>query len=96
MPKVVPVVTVEQISGIYGFHPNTIRSWLKKGLKYYRKGPGGKISIPIPELILFLKKHYATSVTKELPREEWARRSERGLRIRTKTSRNPEEPPKEK
>ena len=56
--QIIPVVSVEQISRAYGFHYNTVRSWLKLGLKYYRRGHGGKIYVPVKELREFLTLHY--------------------------------------
>lgn len=43
---VIRMLSVERISELYGFHPNTIRSWVNyDGLRHDRRGPGGKIYI---------------------------------------------------
>ena len=45
-PIRVKLLSVEEISDQYDFHPNTIRSWIHRdGLRHYRKGPGNKILI---------------------------------------------------
>ena len=77
--KIIPVVSVEQISAVYGFHPNTVRSWLQLGLKYYRRGPGGKVYIPVKELSEFLNAHYK-QVALDLPTR--VTRVQRGLKGR--------------
>jgi len=77
--KIIPVVSVEQISISYGFHPNTVRSWLQLGLKHYRRGPGGKVYIPVKELSEFLSAHYK-QVASGLPTRDT--RVQKGLRGR--------------
>ena len=44
--KVIHLLSVERISELYDFHPNTIRSWVNHdGLRHTKHGPGGKIYI---------------------------------------------------
>lgn len=58
-PRLIRVYSVEEISNQYDFHPNTIRSWTRKdGLRYYRKGPGGKILIREDDLNAFFDRLY--------------------------------------
>lgn len=40
----VPMLSVQQICEMYGFHPNTVRAWVNRdGLKAEKHGPGGKL-----------------------------------------------------
>ncbi len=42
----IPLLSVKHISRDYDFHPNTIRSWVKRDdLRHIRRGRGGKILI---------------------------------------------------
>ncbi|MFC2067216.1 helix-turn-helix domain-containing protein [Chloroflexota bacterium] len=43
---VIRMLSVERISELYDFHPNTVRSWVNSdGLRHIRRGQGGKIYI---------------------------------------------------
>ena len=58
-PIRVRLLSVEEISNQYDFHPNTIRSWIHRdSLRHYRKGPGGKILIREDDLIKFFDELY--------------------------------------
>ena len=58
-PRMVKVYSVEEISALYDFHPNTVRSWTHRdGLRHYRKGPGGKILIREDDLNRFFDEFY--------------------------------------
>ena len=51
--------SVNEISELFGFHPNTVRLWIHRdGLRHYRKGAGGKIYIREDDLKDFLAKFY--------------------------------------
>ena len=51
--------SVAEISQKYGFHANTIRLWVHRdGLRYYRKGRGGKIYIREDDLKDFFARYY--------------------------------------
>ena len=55
----IPAYSVADITTEYGFHPNTVRAWVHRdGLRYHRKGRGGKILIREDDLETFLKKFY--------------------------------------
>ena len=57
--KVIRLLSVERISELYGFHPNTIRSWVKlDGLRHTKQGPGGKIYIRKEDVERFIKLWY--------------------------------------
>ena len=51
--------SVNEIRELFNFHPNTVRLWIHRdGLRYYRKGPGGKIYIREDDLKDFFAKFY--------------------------------------
>ena len=53
--------SVAEIAERYRFHPNTVRAWVHRdGLRYYRKGRGGKILIREDDLLDFLVRAYET------------------------------------
>ena len=53
------MLSVQEISSLHGFHPNTIRAWVSRdGLRCYRKGRGGKVLIREDDLSEFLAKWY--------------------------------------
>ena len=55
----VRLYSVAEISELFGFHANTVRSWVHRdGLRHYRKGPGGKIYISEDDLKDFLARFY--------------------------------------
>ena len=55
----VRLYSVEELSQLYGFHPNTVRLWVHRdGLRHYRKGRGGKIYIRDDDLKDFFAKFY--------------------------------------
>lgn len=56
--RLIRVASVLQIANDYGFHPNTVYSWLGMGLPFVRKGRGGKILIPVVSLEKFLEANY--------------------------------------
>ena len=58
-PIRIRLLSVSEISDLYDFHPNTVRSWVHKdGLRYYRKGPGGRILIREDDLTRFFDELY--------------------------------------
>ena len=58
-PISVKLFTVNEISELYDFHPNTVRSWIHRdGLRYYRKGPGRRILIREDDLMKFFDQFY--------------------------------------
>lgn len=58
-PRMIRMYSVEEISELYDFHPNTVRSWIHKdSLRHYRKGPGGKILIREDDLNRFFDAYY--------------------------------------
>jgi excisionase family DNA binding protein len=58
-PIRVRLLSVREISELYDFHPNTVRSWIHKNdLRYYRKGPGGRILIREDDLNRFFDQFY--------------------------------------
>jgi len=58
-PIQVRLLSVNEISELYDFHPNTIRSWIHRdGLRHYRKGPGGRILIREDDLNRFFDELY--------------------------------------
>lgn len=58
-PRMIRVYSVEEIGELYDFHPNTVRSWIRRdGLRHYRKGPGGKILIREDDLNRFFDEFY--------------------------------------
>lgn len=58
-PIRVRLLSVDEISEQYDFHPNTVRSWIHRdGLRHYRKGPGGKILIREDDLNRFFDEFY--------------------------------------
>ena len=58
-PIRVKLLSVNEISELYDFHPNTIRLWIHRdGLRHYRKGPGGKILIREDDLNRFFDEFY--------------------------------------
>ena len=53
------MLSVTRISKKYGFHPNTVRSWVTRdGLKAVRHGPGRKIFIKQDDVEAFIKRWY--------------------------------------
>ena len=55
----VPMLSVNRISNKYGFHPNTIRSWVNRdGLRAVKHGPGGKLFLRQDDVEAFLNKWY--------------------------------------
>lgn len=53
------LLSVERISELYGFHPNTIRSWVNlDGLRHTRRGAGGKIYIRQEDIERYIKLWY--------------------------------------
>ncbi len=57
--KVIRLLSVERISELYDFHPNTIRSWVKHdGLRHTKQGPGGKIYARKEDVDRFIKLWY--------------------------------------
>lgn len=55
----VPLLSVKRISQDYDFHPNTIRSWVKRDkLRHVRRGRGGKILIRKDDVERFIKQWY--------------------------------------
>lgn len=53
------LLSVEDVARLYGFHPNTIRSWVKEdNLRHYRKGRGGKIYIREDDVRDFIARYY--------------------------------------
>ena len=51
--------SVQEISTLFGFHPNTIRLWIHRDhLRHYRKGPGDKIYIREDDLKDFFAEYY--------------------------------------
>lgn len=57
--KVIRMLSVERISELYDFHPNTIRSWVKQdGLRHTKQGPGGKIYIRKEDVERYIKLWY--------------------------------------
>ena len=57
----VVLLSVADIAERFQFHPNTIRSWLREGLRAYRggRGPGGgKIYVREDDLLDFLARTY--------------------------------------
>ena len=55
----IKMLSVEQISERYHFHPNTIRSWVNLDeLRHYRSVPGRKILVREDDLIDFLIRNY--------------------------------------
>jgi len=58
-PLQVTLLSVNEISEEYDFHPNTIRSWIHRdGLRHYRKGRGRKILIREDDLNRFFDEFY--------------------------------------
>ena len=58
-PRAVRLFSVNEVSKLYDFHPNTIRLWIHRdGLRHYRKGPGDKILIREDDLNDFFDKYY--------------------------------------
>jgi excisionase family DNA binding protein len=58
-PNPVLMLSVEEVSSLYGFHPNTIRLWIHRdNLRHYRKGRGGKIFIREDDLKDFFARFY--------------------------------------
>jgi excisionase family DNA binding protein len=55
----IKMMSVEEISKQYHFHPNSVRRWIHHdGLRNYRKGRGGKIFIREDDLKEFFAKNY--------------------------------------
>jgi len=59
--RAIPMLSVKRISEKYGFHPNTVRSWVTRdGLRHKRHGPGGKIFVRQDDVEVFMKEWYET------------------------------------
>jgi hypothetical protein len=59
--RAIPMLSVKRISEKYGFHPNTVRSWVTRdGLRHVRHGPGAKIFIRQDDVEAFIKEWYET------------------------------------
>lgn len=57
--NIIRLLSVERISELYGFHANTIRSWVNNdGLRHTKRGPGGKIYIRIEDVERYIKLTY--------------------------------------
>ena len=57
--NVIRLLSVERVSELYGFHPNTIRTWVNQDhLRHTRRGPGGKIYIRKEDVDRFIKLMY--------------------------------------
>ena len=55
----VPMLSVNQISKKYDFHPHTIRAWVRRdGLHAEKHGPGGKIFIRQDDVEAFIQEWY--------------------------------------
>lgn len=55
----VPMLSVKRISDKYGFHPNTVRSWVNRdGLKAVKHGPGNKLFIRQDDVEDFINTWY--------------------------------------
>ena len=55
----IPMLSVDQISKKYDFHPHTIRSWVNRdSLRADRHGPGRKIFIRQDDVEAFIKEWY--------------------------------------
>ena len=54
----IKMLSVREIAHRFGFHENTIRSWIRDGLKCVRYGPGNKIYVAEKEVEKFYKKYY--------------------------------------
>ena len=58
-PIQVKLLSVNEISELYDFHPNTVRSWIHRDdLRHYRRGRGGRILIREDDLIRFFDRYY--------------------------------------
>ena len=55
----ITMLSVKEIARRYGFHENTVRSWVTwDALKCIRYGPGNKIFIAEKDVEKFIKKYY--------------------------------------
>ncbi len=55
----VKLLSVNEIARRYGFHPNTVRSWVAEdGLRNIRFGPGNKIYVAQRDVEKFLHRFY--------------------------------------
>ncbi len=55
----VKLLSVREIARRYGFHENTVRSWVTKdGLRCINYGPGNKIYIAEKDVEKFIKRYY--------------------------------------
>ena len=58
-PRRILMFSVREIATRYGFHENTVRSWVSQdGLKCVRYGPGKKIFIAERDVEDFIKRNY--------------------------------------
>lgn len=57
--RAIPMLSVNDISKKYDFHPHTIRAWVNRdGLRAEKHGPGGKTFIRQDDLEDFLREWY--------------------------------------
>lgn len=57
--NIIHLLSVELISDVYDFHPNTIRAWVNHdGLRHTKRGPGGKIYIRKEDIERHIKLWY--------------------------------------
>ena len=57
--RAIPMLSVNDISKKYDFHPHTIRAWVNKdGLLAERHGPGGKMFIRQDYVERFIQQWY--------------------------------------
>ena len=55
----IKMLSVKEIAKRYGFHENTVRSWVAEDeLRYIRYGPGGKIFIAEKDVEIYIRKYY--------------------------------------
>ena len=55
----ITMLSVKEIAKRYGFHENTVRSWVTEDeLRHIRYGPGGKIFIAEKDVEIFIRKYY--------------------------------------
>ena len=89
MPKNLRVITIEEVTEKYGFHPNTITSWLKQGLRHYREGRGRKVYIFVSDLQGYLDEHYAKKRPMRRTNPIIAKRLKHNLRVRARNTDRP-------
>ncbi|MCP4609020.1 MAG: helix-turn-helix domain-containing protein [Planctomycetes bacterium] len=55
----ISMLSVQRISEMYGFHPNTVRAWVNKyGLSHVKRGRGGKVFIQQDDVERYIKMWY--------------------------------------